>query len=105
MCKGKEQLEVDILIGSDYLWCFQVGSTRRGELHEPVAVETKLGWVLSGPMKGERKMNEVHVNFVGHTPVIAKENAKLDEDLKEFEKSAQKLWDYETVGIREEEMP
>ena len=90
VCKSKEQLEVDILIGSDYLWCFQVGGTRRGELHEPVAVETKLGWVLSGPMKGARKVNEVNVNFVGHTPVIAKKDAKPDEDLKELEKSVQK---------------
>ena len=103
VCKDKEQLEVDILIGSDYLWCFQVGGTRRGELHEPVAVETKLGWVLSGPMKGERKVNEVHVNFVGHSLVIAKKDSKQHENLKELGESVQKLWDYETVGIREEE--
>ena len=25
-----------------------------GELGEPIAVKTKFGWVLSGPLKGER---------------------------------------------------
>ena len=54
-------------------------------------------------MKGERKVNEVNVNFVGHAPMIAKEDAKQHEDLKELGESVQKLWDYETVGIREEE--
>ena len=39
------------MIGADYLWYFQEGRTIRGQRDEPVAVETSLGWVLSGPMK------------------------------------------------------
>ena len=34
--------------------------------------------------------------------MIAKEDAKPNEDLKELEESVQKLWDYETVRIRNE---
>ena len=51
VCKEEEELEIDILIGSDYLWSFQTGSTRRGKAGDPVAIETELGWVLSGPLR------------------------------------------------------
>ena len=51
VCKGEEELEIDILIGSDYLWNFKAGSKRRGKAEVPVAVETELGWVLSGPLR------------------------------------------------------
>ena len=50
VCKSSDQLEIDLLIGADYLWSFQTGNVVRGEVHEPVAVETELGWVLLGPL-------------------------------------------------------
>lgn len=46
---GEAQLEVDILIGSDYYWELTTGKTCRGE-SGPVAIHTRLGWVLSGPV-------------------------------------------------------
>lgn len=52
VCQTKVELVIDLLIGSDYLWEFQKGRTIRGESEEPVAVETELGWVISGPLKG-----------------------------------------------------
>ena len=52
MCKGSDIFDIDVLIGSDFLWCFQNGNTVRGKANEPVAVETTLGWVLSGKVKG-----------------------------------------------------
>ncbi len=45
---GSAVIEVDLLIGSDYYWELVTGRISRGE-DGPVAVETKLGWVLSGP--------------------------------------------------------
>ena len=45
-------MEVDLLIGSDYYWSFVTGETRRGD-GGPVAVRTKLGWVLSGMVPGQ----------------------------------------------------
>ena len=41
--RDREILEVDLLIGADYLWSFQEGRTVRGESNEPVAVKTSLG--------------------------------------------------------------
>ena len=51
ICRTKEELGIDLLIGSDYIWKFQRGQTIRGEPEEPVAIETELGYVLSGPLK------------------------------------------------------
>ena len=51
--QSKEDLEIDLLIAADYLWEFQKGRTVRGESEEPVAIETELGWVLSGHLKGD----------------------------------------------------
>ena len=45
---GQSQVDVDILIGVDQYWELTTGKTHRGS-EGPVAVETELGWVLSGP--------------------------------------------------------
>ena len=41
-------LPIDALIGSDYYWQLVTGGVCRGT-SGPVAIHTKLGWVLSGP--------------------------------------------------------
>ena len=94
VCKGSEQLEIDVLIGADYLWSFQTGKIVRGEVDEPVAVETELGWVLSGPLTFKQpadRPQEVNVNFVGRDSV----------SLESLEGNVQRLWDLETLGIKE----
>ena len=45
----------DILIGCDFYWDIVTGETVRGD-RGPTAVQTKLGWVLSGPIS----INESH---------------------------------------------
>ena len=45
---GKTAVDVELLIGADYYWDLTTGHTRRGD-SGPVAIHTKLGWVLSGP--------------------------------------------------------
>ena len=47
---GNSALEVDLLIGSDHYWELATGKVSRGR-DGPIAVETKLGWVLSGPAR------------------------------------------------------
>ena len=58
VCKDGEVLEIEVLIGADYLWCFQEGNVVRGKADEPVGVKTRLGLVLSGPMKVSNNFNE-----------------------------------------------
>ena len=92
VCKEREELEIDILVGADYLWAFQKDRTVRGKVGELVAVQTALGYVLSVPIKidarDNKDMQEVQVNFVSH------EKDSLDTQIS-------KLWDLETIGIRE----
>ena len=66
VCRTKDELQIDLLIGSDYLWEFQKGRTVRGGPEKPVAVETELGRVLSGPSRKKEpdSRQEVVVNFV-----------------------------------------
>ena len=53
-CSDDSTLEVDVLIGSDYYWDLATGEVRRGE-SGPVAINTRLGWVLSGPAPPNRQ--------------------------------------------------
>jgi len=45
---GGDGMAIDILIGSDFYWQFMTGETRFGMYGGPVAINTHLGWVLSG---------------------------------------------------------
>ena len=98
VCKENEVLEIEVLIGADYLWCFQEGNVVRGKADEPVAVQTRLGWVLSGPMKVSGSGNETNSMHAVDVNFLAQDNSsctKLDE-------SIHRLWDFETLGIRQE---
>ena len=83
----RETLEIHVLVGSDFLWSFQKDEIVRGEPSDPVAVATKLGYVLSGPMKG-----------VAGEPVLA--NICIS-GRSEISENCSQLWDLETIGIRE----
>ena len=89
VCPGQENLEVDMLIGADYLWEFMRGEVVRGEKDEPVAISTSLGWVLSGPLKIPQKKSTAGTNLVTHV---------LEIQEQEVHETFQRLWD---LGIRE----
>ena len=44
-----ENCHVQILIGLDYYFSFMTGRCKRGKLGSPVALESSIGWILSGP--------------------------------------------------------
>ena len=89
----EETLEVDMLIGSDFYWEFVTGEIIRGQ-SGPVAIQTTLGWVLSGPAEttGQRKSTVSLVTT--HTlRVEGITNKELDTTLQSF-------WELESLGIR-----
>ena len=61
-----------------------------------MAVHTKLGWVLSGPMKGNGEVNNIVniVNFVGDC------SSDPQSACSELDKNVKGLWDLETLGKR-----
>ena len=84
--------ELEILIGSDYYWKVVTGEVIQGS-HGPVAIYTRLGWVLSGPVPhfdGSYSTNLItHVLRVDSGPTFR----ELDRRLKAF-------WELESLGIR-----
>ena len=95
--RSEDLLEIDISVGSNYLWCFQEGDIIRGGQHEPVAIKTVLSWVLAGPVGGK--------NFDYHSDscvALAIEPTPLSRHpVQDLNKSVHKLWDLETLGIRD----
>ena len=63
---GKGAMDINMLIGADYYWELTTGRISRGE-SGPVAIHTKLGWVLSGPVPSSGQ-DEPSVNLItSHT--------------------------------------
>ena len=92
-----DMLQVDCLVGSDWLWSFQEGETIRGGPKEPVAVKTSLGWVLSGPLKGKTLDSNTFCN----ANVCVDPRSNNIEEKQETDRKLQKLWDLDSIGIRE----
>ena len=95
-------MPVNMLIGSDYYWQLVTGSICRGT-NGPVAVHTKLGWVLSGPSSldrhGQCSMNLTvtqSITHVLHSETSFVDQCTSDDQLRSF-------WELEALGIQEEE--
>ena len=90
----ESSMPVDLLIG-DY-WQLVTGNIQRGA---PIAVHTKLGWVLSGPFShdepGQCAMN-LSVTHVLHSESHSIEPCSLNDQLQAF-------WELESLGIQDEE--
>lgn len=91
--ESTSEIEVDILIGSDHYWDLITGKLRRGHAG-PTAIQTKLGWVLSGPLPISGQTNLSH-GLATHTLRVdgqMSEDENLDETIKAF-------WELESFGI------
>ena len=84
------ELQVDMLIGSDLYWQFVTGETVRGQ-EGPVAVGTTLGWVLSGPAEPPGPTVSLAVTHTLHVGGVT--NKELDANLRSF-------WELESLGIQ-----
>ena len=82
------------------MWNFKDQQTIRGGIDEPVAVNTKLGWVISGPLKG--KITENSEDCI--STLFCIENDKVYfagiEKPNSLDKDVGKLWDLDSVGVR-----
>ena len=98
-CSGDEDSHIDILTGADNYHKIATGRIIRGETNEPIAMSTRLGYVLIGELPGAPKptlSNANQVNLVSATHVLQidtsgsdtvtlhRENFKLDEQVKRF---------------------
>ena len=58
-----ETHEIDVLIGVDFYWEFVTGEMVRG-VEGPIAINTTLGWMLSGPADLTGPQGGTIVNFI-----------------------------------------
>jgi len=95
---GESSWEVDMLVGSDFYWDLVTGGVSRGS-QGPVAIHTKLGWVLSGPAPSEG-LAQCSTNLV--TTHVLRVDAQPSEQDR-LEDQLQSFWELESLGIVGEE--
>ena len=94
-----DNLEIDILVGADYYWKVATGRIVHGRVG-PTAIETRFGWVLSGPVPG-RHPGSTSTNMIcSH---VLKVDCAQPENLADLDKKLQTFWDLDTLGVREGE--
>lgn len=93
---GKTGMDVDLLVGADYYWELITGTTRRGK-EGPVAIHTKVGWVLSGPAPSVEQDQQSTSLITTHTLRIG----ALQHDLESLDETLQSFWDLESLGIKD----
>ena len=79
---------MDILIGADFYYSIIEGSVKRStNKNAPIAIKSKLGWILCGQVKSEQQ---------GITATIF---STVEEDVSKTLKS---FWELESIGILNE---
>ena len=92
----EDVLEVDMLIGSDFYWSLVTGRVRRGR-NGPMAVHTKVGWILSGPVERQ----EISVNLtLAATHALRIDTLPVEQNLDD---QLRRFWELESLGIMKEE--
>ena len=80
--------------GIDYLWDIQEDEVIRGGPGQPVAVKTKLGWMLSGLLRGKnvQGFRQSNISLIIDSTALSKK--------QNLEEAVCNLWDLETLGIK-----
>lgn len=88
---------IDVLIGSDYYWDFVTGDSIKGE-HGPTAVDSKFGWLLSGPTYDLSSSNVVVSNLI----ISGECNSMFGGQDDELVESLKKFWEF---GVTRQDCP
>eukprot|EP00795_Rhopilema_esculentum_P008160 gene8160-14089_t len=96
----KDELNCEILIGSNFYWHFMSGRAIRGR-PGPVALESSLGWVLSGQVHNSLPDDSTQANLAD-THVLRLTTDIVSEKAN-TERQVMKFWDLEFIGILKDE--
>ena len=96
-----DTLNVDILIGSDNYWRLVTDKVIRGDCGGPMAIQTKLGWVLAGPVEGLLSRISTHL-VTAHS--MAVDAYTLQDSDRELDCKLKMFWDLESLGILKDEV-
>ena len=87
-----------MLLGANIYWQLISGEVKRDDLSGLVAINSKFGWLLNGPIRG----TEASVNAITTDVTVMKIEANINED-QILSKEIHQFWDLDTIGIRENE--
>eukprot|EP00794_Sanderia_malayensis_P017865 gene17865-19646_t len=94
---GAEDVEIDVLIGADYVYTVMLDKVVQGEhSNSPVATATRFGYVLNGPVQlpGNTIVSfNIISSHVLKSSVVIYNDEVLSNQVKQF-------WDIESVGIK-----
>ena len=95
---GSVDLEVDVMIGADYVHNFLLDHVVRGEQpFSPVAILTRFGFVLSGPIQLPG-LNTCSSNVtVAH---VLKTSAIVQDATNEINNELKQFWEFENLGMK-----
>ena len=94
---------MDILIGSGYYWHFLKNRIVRGNADEPVALETKLGYVLSGKLEiGSNGGHQINLNESLVTNVLRVQQ-ELTDPKEQLNEIVQKFCNLESIDVSKNE--
>ena len=91
------QDQVDVLIGSDYYWDFVTTEIVRGNFG-PTAINSKFGWLLSGPTESVSYTGAIVTNLI----ISDVCNRSYDHSQGALVDSLRQFWETESIGIKEE---
>ena len=94
---------IDVLIGSDYYWQIVIGEMQKGE-SGPVAVSSKLGWLLSGPLHDSAAPTEIQSNLIISGQSETFNYGTYDEERNVVD-TLKTFWETESIGIYPSEDP
>ena len=91
---------IDILIGSDYYWNIVQGETIRSDSESgPIAVRSKLEWILSAP-SGESTESDITVSNLA----ITGEFEHYFNETDQLENTLRKFWDTEADEVKDSDV-
>ena len=96
-----DALNCEVLIGSNFYWHFMSGQCRRGE-GGPIALESCLGWILSGPVYDCPTSASTEVNLTDTHVLTLASNERGEERL--LEQQVANFWNLESIGISKDEL-
>ena len=87
---------IDVLIGSDYYWDFVTSEIVRGDFG-PTAVNSKFGWLLSGPTESVINQETTVTNLT----IAGNSNSLFDYTQDALVDTLKQFWETESIGIKE----
>ena len=96
-------VKVDILIGLDYYYYnLMTGNIIKGKPNEPIALESTLGWIISGPYSSINSTNVYNIN--SHFLFAAPSNSRYNVFENETDHKLSTIWDIESEGVDTKEL-